>query len=121
MTQDAVVDMVATNPYLLSKVLDAAWTHAGQIAEADRNYLASALVATAKRMASDGTQESVATHDHGALRTHKRDAAQWAELLGELATVLGNGQFYGRDLPVIDEPLVRVVDRYTRRLGERGR
>ena len=43
---------------------------------------------------------------------------EWAALLDELAAQLGNGQFYSRDLPMIDEPLNRVADRYIRRRSE---
>lgn len=32
---------------------------------------------------------------------------EWAELLAEFAALLGNGQFYSRDLPVIEEPRMR--------------
>ena len=38
-----------------------------------------------------------------------------ATMLDELAAQLGNGQFYSRDLPAIDEPLARVAERYLRR------
>jgi hypothetical protein len=39
---------------------------------------------------------------------------EWAVLLDELAEQLGNGQFYKRDLPLIDEPINRVAERYLR-------
>ena len=38
-----------------------------------------------------------------------------ATMLDELAAQFGNGQFYSRDLPAIDEPLARVAERYLRR------
>jgi len=37
------------------------------------------------------------------------------DLLNELATQLGNGQFYSRDLPLIDEPLHLHAERHVRR------
>ena len=70
-------------------------------------------------MVTASGQQDFHAHDVGVSRTHRREAAEWAEVLGELATVLGNGQFYGRDLPVIDAPLGQVVDRYMRRMSER--
>ena len=48
-------------------------------------------------------------------QAHKRDAEEWVSLLNELAAQLANGQFYNRDLPIIDVPLSRLVERYLRR------
>lgn len=42
---------------------------------------------------------------------------EWVTLLNELSTQLGNGQFYTRDLPLLDEPLHLVAERYVRRRG----
>lgn len=67
-------------------------------------------------MAPAGAQQSALLTEAAPPRTHNREAGEWAELLAELATLLGNGQFHNsRDLPVIEEPLGRVVDRYIRR------
>jgi hypothetical protein len=54
----------------------------------------------------------------GQARQRKRSAMEWATLLEELAAELGNGQFYRLDLPIIDEPIHRVAERYVRRRSE---
>ena len=114
MTQDVVVDMVGVNAYLLGKVLEKTRDHAAELPEPHRKYLASALDATLHQLIPTVTPSGVPAG--GALPgTRKRDAGEWAELLAELATLLGNGQFYSRDLPLIEEPLGHVVDRYVRR------
>lgn len=114
MTQDVVVDMVGTNAYLLGKVLEKTRDHAVELPETHRKYLASSLNATAHQliptMMPSGVPAGAATPGR-----RKRDAGEWADLLAELATLLGNGQFYSRDLPAIEEPLGRVVDRYIQR------
>jgi len=46
---------------------------------------------------------------------------EWVTLLEELGTQLANGQIYNRDLPVIDKPLSRLVERYLRREGRMTR
>jgi len=117
MTKDVVVDMVGTNAYLLGKVLEKTRDHAVSLPEPHRKYLASALTATAHQLAPTVTPSGVPAEGRTAGR-RKRDAAEWAELLAELATQLGNGQLYSRDLPIIDEPLGEVFDRYMRRRGE---
>lgn len=114
MTEDVVVHMVGVNAYLLGKVLEKTRDHAAELPEPHRKYLASALDATVHQLIPTVTPSGVPAG--GALPgRRKRDAGEWAELLAELATLLGNGQFYSRDLPLIEEPLGHVVDRYVRR------
>ena len=65
--------------------------------------------------------EAVEPAARQAQRPHKRDAMEWVTLLEELGTQLANGQIYNRDLPVIDKPLSRLVERYLRREGRMTR
>jgi len=116
--EDAAAAMVADNPLLLVKVLEHAKTTARSGTEAQRRVIANRLTETARDI-TPGTPVP-ATSDaflvpHGGW---KRSAVEWATLLNELATQLANGQFYSRDLPMIEEPLHRVSEHYIRRRNE---
>jgi hypothetical protein len=107
--------MVADNPFLLVKIVERAKVSAQGGTEAQRRVIAKRLTETAHAIAPE--TPVVADSDSWPLRGRgwKRSAMEWATLLDELAEQLGNGQFYSRDLPMIDEPLSRVAERYLRR------
>ena len=115
LTRDTLVAMVADDPFLLSRVLEPAKASARSRTEAERRTLARDL----RKAAQDMSPETPVTAGSYAwpLRGHgwKRSPMEWAVLLDELAEQLGNGQFYDRDLPLIDEQLSRVAERYVRR------
>jgi hypothetical protein len=118
LTEEAVAAMVADHPFLLARTLERVRTSAQSTTEAQRRVIASRLTEAARAIAPD--TPVVAGSNVWPLRGGgwKRSAMEWATLLDELAEQLGNGQFYSRDLPMIDEPLARVADRYLRRRRE---
>jgi len=118
LTEDAVAAMVADHPFLLSRTLERVRTSAQSSTEAQRRAIARWLTEAAHDIAPERTV--IADSDAWPLRARgwKRSAMERATLLDELAEQLGNGQFYGRDLPMIDEPLGRVAERYVRRKSE---
>lgn len=111
LTNDVVVAMVAQEPHLLLNVLTSVVEQGLSGSEAARQTVAKELVRTAQALAPSAAQLS----DSPSHRPHKRDAEEWVSLLNELAAQLANGQFYSRDLPIIDVPLSRLVERYLRR------
>lgn len=111
LTNDVVVAMVAQEPHLLLNVLTSVVEQGLSGSEAARQTVAKELVRTAQALAPSAAQLS----DSPSHRAHKRDAEEWVSLLNELAAQLANGQFYNRDLPIIDVPLSRLVERYLRR------
>jgi len=118
LTEDAVAAMVADHPFLLARALERLRMSAQSNAEAQRRVIARRLMEAAHDIAPDTTV--IADSDAWPLkgRGWKRSAMEWATLLDELAAQLGNGQFYSRDLPMIDEPLSRVAERYVRRRSQ---
>jgi hypothetical protein len=118
LTEDAVAAMVADHPFLLVKILERTKVSAQGGTEAQRRAIARRLTEAAHAIAPEAPV--VADSDAWPLRGRgwKRSAMEWATLLDELAEQLGNGQFYSRDLPMIDEPLNRVAERYVRRRNE---
>ena len=118
LTRDTLAAMLADDPLLLSRVLEPAKVSARSRTEAERRALARDL----RKAAQDISPETpvAAGSDAWPLRGHgwKRGPMEWAVLLDELAQQLGNGQFYNRDLPLIDAPLYRVTERYVRRSSE---
>lgn len=114
--RDAVVSAVAREPHLLMKVLERIEEEGLNGTEAARQIVAHGLARTARAIATDGIEPDAAS----STRERKRGVEEWVSLLEALATQLANGQFYNRDLPSIDVPLARLVDRYARRLAERG-
>ncbi len=117
LNQDAVVEMVAREPYLLMKVLARVESDSATGSEVVRRIVAQGLARTARAIAPDAV-EPAGWSSSGA---HKRDAGEWASLLEELSAQLATGQLYSRDLPAIDVPLRDVVDHYLRRVEERRR
>jgi len=115
LTRDTLAAMVADDPFLLLRVLEPAKVSARNGTEAERRALAQELRKAAQYISPD--TPVLAGSDAWPLRSHgwKRGPMEWAVLLDELAEQLGNGQFYNRDLPLIDEPLNRVAERYIRR------
>lgn len=118
LTEDAVSVMVAENPLLLVKVLERTKRSAESGSDAQREVVAQRLRDTADAIAPDASVPAGPAGVRVQHQSWKRSALEWATLLDELATQLANGQFYGRDLPTIDEPLRRVVERYVRRHGD---
>jgi len=118
LTEDAVAAMVAEHPFLLARTLERLRTSAQSSTEAQRRVIAERLVGAAHDIAPEATL--IAGPGTWRLKGQgwKRSAMEWATLLDELAAQLGNGQFYSRDLPMIDEPLSRVAERYVRRGSE---
>jgi len=115
LTRDTLAAMVADDPSLLLRVLEPAKVSARSRTEAERRALAQELRKVAQDISPD-TPVSAGS-DAWPLRGRgwKRGPMEWAVLLDELAEQFGNGQFYSRDLPIIDEPLSRVAERYLRR------
>jgi len=115
LSEDAVSVMVAENPLLLVKVLERTKRSAESGSDAQRAVVAQRLRDAANAIAPD---TSIPASPAGVRVQHqswKRSALEWATLLNELATQLANGQFYSRDLPLIDEPLRLLAERYVRR------
>ena len=114
LTRDTLTAMVADDPFLLSRALEPAKVSAQGRTEAERRALARDL----RKAAQDISPETPVLGGSDAWpprRTGwKRGPMEWAVLLDELAEQLGNGQFYKRDLPLIDEPINRVAERYLR-------
>ena len=118
MTEDTVAMMVANDPYLLLKVLERVQAEGRSGPEERRRAVARRLTATAQAIAPQSPDVADSPSRPVEHRGYKRSAMEWATLLDELGAQLGNGQFYSRDLPTIDEPLNRVDERYIRRRSE---
>ena len=110
--RDAVVAAVAREPYLLIRVLERIEEEGLNGSEATRQIVAQGLARTVRVIAADGVEPDGAS----STREHKRGVEEWVSLLEALAIQLSNGQFYNRDLPAIDGPLRRLIERYARRL-----
>lgn len=114
LTRDTLTAMVADDPFLLSRALEPAKASARGRPEAERRALARDL----RKAAQDISPETPVLSGSDAWPPRgtgwKRGPMEWAVLLDELAEQLGNGQFYKRDLPMIDEPINRVAERYLR-------
>lgn len=113
LTHDVMVATVAREPYLLMKVLASVEEHGLSGTETARQVVAQGLVRTVQAVAQTAVPLPVLRSPSA----HKRDAEEWASLLEELSTQIANGMFYSRDLPTIDQPLSRLVERYLRRRG----
>ncbi len=113
LTRDTVIAKVASEPYLLLKVLTQVEDDGLGGSASAREIVAKGLVRTARALAPESLEPVVSAAPRG----HRRDGGEWATLLEELSTQLANGQLYNRDLPALDEPLSRLVERYLRRRG----
>ena len=113
-----MIAMVADHPSLLARTLHRLKNSADSTPEGQRQFIAERLVEAAHDLAPETTMAPEPSPAPPKARAWKRSAQEWATLLDELATQLGNGQFYSRDLPLIDEPLGRVAERYVRRRRE---
>lgn len=118
LTEDTVAAMVADDPYVLLKVLERVQADGRSGPETQRRVIARRLTEAAHVIAPESPDLAGSLALPVERRGYKRSAMEWAALLDELAAQLGNGQFYSRDLPVIDEPLNRVAERYIRRRSE---
>jgi hypothetical protein len=118
LSEDAVIAIVAEHPFLLARTLEHLKKTGDSTTEAQRQFIAERLVDAAHDIAPETRMIADPGAGQSKARGWKRSAAEWATLLNELAAQLGNGQFYSRDLPMIDEPLNRVVERYVRRRSE---
>ena len=118
LSEDAVTAMVADHPSLLARTLERLRNSADTTTEGERRFIAERLIDAARGLAPETTMVAEASPEPSKPRGWKRSAQEWATLLDELATQLGNGQFYSRDLPIIDEPIHRVAERYVRRRSE---
>ena len=118
LSEDAVTAMVADHPSLLARTLERLKNSAGSTPEGQREFIAERLIDAARGLAPETTMVAEASPEPSKARVWKRSAQEWATLLDELATQLGNGQFYSRDLHIIDEPIHRVAERYVRRRSE---
>ncbi len=119
LTRDTLTAMVADDPFLLSRALEPAMASARSRTEAERRALARDF----RKAAQEISPETPVLSGSGAWPPRgqgwKRGPMEWAVLLDELADQLGSGQFYSRDLPLIDEPMNRVAERYLRRRQRR--
>jgi hypothetical protein len=113
LTRDTVIAKVAREPYLLMKVLAQVEDEGFAGPDSAREIVAQGLVRTARAIAPESREPLVPAAPPG----HRRDGGDWATLLEELSTQLANGQLYNRDLPVLDQPLSQLVERYLRRRG----
>lgn len=118
LSEDAVTAMVADHLSLLARTLDRLKKSADSTPEGQRQFIADRLVEAAHDLAPEATMAPEPSPAPPKARAWKRSAQEWATLLDELATQLGNGQFYRRDLPIIDEPIHRLAERYVRRRSE---
>jgi hypothetical protein len=118
LTENAVATMVADDPLLLVRILERTKVSAQSGTEAQRTVVATRLTETARAIAPDSSLLADPAGMPVQHQSRKRSAIEWATLLNELATQLGNGQFYTRDLPMIEEPLHRVAERFVRRRSE---
>jgi hypothetical protein len=117
LSEETVISLVAEHPFLLARILERIKKSATSSAEGQRRFIAERLMDAAHDLAPETTfAESVAGPPRA--QGWKRNAKEWATLLDELATQLGNGQFYSRDLPIIDEPIHGLAERYVRRRSE---
>jgi hypothetical protein len=117
LTEDAVSLMVAENPLLLVKVLERTERSTESGSDAQRAVVARRLRDTADAIAPDTSMPAGPAGVRVQHQSWKRSALEWATLLKELANQLANGQFYTRDLALIDEPLHLLAERYVRRRG----
>jgi hypothetical protein len=117
LTEDSVSGMVAENPLLLVKVLERTKRSAETGTDAQRAVVAQRLRDTADAITPDTSMPAGPAGVRVQHQSWKRSALEWATLLNELATQLANGRFYSRDLPLIDEPLHLLAERYVRRRG----
>lgn len=113
LTRDVVITMVAREPYLLMKVLERVEEQGLSGSDALRKIVGQGLARTARAVAPEAAEPAAVPVQ----RPRRRSAAEWVSLLEELSMQLANGQFYNRDLPTIDLPLSRLVERYLRRRG----
>lgn len=110
--RDAVVEMVASRPELLMRVL-ARVDEQGLSAEAgNRQILSDSMIRTARSLSPETVDRATASPR----RSHKRDVSEWVTLLDELTMQLATGLLYNRDLPTIDDPMRNLVDHYLRRV-----
>jgi hypothetical protein len=115
MPDRVAVARVAASPALLEQLLGE--VHQARDANPDEPWdlVARGLVRAAERL-----QPGITTAASSPLRAHKRPAEEWAQLLSELASLLRNGQFYNRELLMIDEPMNQLASAYLRRRTPRG-
>ena len=113
LNQDPVIGMVAHEPHLLVKVVERLEAEGWNGSDVARHNVAQRLAGAARALAPD----SIELARSAAERPRKRGAADWARLLEELSAQLASGQFCNRDLPVIEQPLSGLIERYLRRRG----
>jgi hypothetical protein len=118
LTESTVAAMIADDPYLLLKILDRVQADVRSCPETQRRVITRRLTEAARAISPESPDLAGSVSLPVQHRGWKRSAMEWATLLDELAAQLGNGQFYSRDLPTIDEPLSRVAERYIRRRSE---
>jgi hypothetical protein len=110
--RDTVIEMVASRPELLMRVL----THVeeqGLSADAgDRQILSDAMIRAARSVSPETVDQAITSPQ----RSHKRDVSEWVTVLDELTMQLATGLLYNRDLPAIDDPLRNLVDHYLQRV-----
>ena len=115
--RDAVVEMVASRPELLVRVLARVEEQGLSAPAGDRQIISDAMIRTARSVSPDTVDQTVTSPR----RSHKRDVSEWVTLLDELTMQLATGLLYNRDLPTIDDPMRNLVDHYLQRVDSSKR
>lgn len=115
--RDTVIEMVASRPELLMRVLARAEEQGLSAPAGDRQILCDAMIRTARSVFHETVDQATASPR----RSHKRDASEWVTLLDELTMQLATGLLYNRDLPTIDDAMRNLVDHYLRRVDDSNR
>lgn len=115
--RDAVVEMVASRPELLVRVL-ARVEEQGLSADAgDCRILSDAMIRTARSVSPETVDQAITSPRH----SHKPDVSEWVTLLDELTMQLATGLLHNRDLPTLDDPMRNLVDHCLQRVDSSKR
>ncbi len=116
--RDAVVEVVASRPKLLVRVLARVEEEQELSAPAGgRQILSDAIIRTGVICLPETVDEATESPQ----RSHKRGVSEWVTLLDELTMQLATGLLYNRDLPTIDDPMRNLVDHYLQRVDSSKR
>jgi hypothetical protein len=115
--RDTVIEMVASRPELLMRVLARAEEQGLSAPAGDRQILCDATIRTARSVSPETVDQAITSPQ----RSHKRDVSEWVTLLDELTMQLATGLLYNRDLPTIDDAMRNLVDHYLRRVDDSNR
>lgn len=112
LARDTIVAMVASQPGLLLRALARIEEEGVNTSDDARQILAEGMIQTARSISPEAAYSATTSTQ----RSHKRDAAEWVDLLDELTTQLATGLLYNRDLPALNEPIRNLASHYLRRV-----